>query len=108
MKNLWIAIIIAVVVPLGGCANMDQTQKVTAKGAGIGAAAGAVIGAVLGGAAQSGAKGGARGGVFPGVCGPLGLWERGFPGRSGRGGPRHAGSRPGGRHLGPRLRHPSC
>ena len=35
MKKLWTSLVIATVLPLGGCANMDQTQHDTAKGAGI-------------------------------------------------------------------------
>lgn len=39
----------ALAIGLSGCANMTETQKTTAKGAGIGAATGAVLGAVAGG-----------------------------------------------------------
>ncbi|MFT3812878.1 MAG: OmpA family protein [Acidovorax sp.] len=40
---------------LSGCANMDDTQRRTATGAGVGAVAGAAIGAVTGGHAGTGA-----------------------------------------------------
>ena len=40
---------LALAIGLAGCANMTETQKTTAKGAGIGAATGAVLGAVAGG-----------------------------------------------------------
>ncbi|HWU82539.1 MAG TPA: OmpA family protein [Methylophilaceae bacterium] len=40
---------VALAIGLSGCANMTETQKTTAKGAGIGAATGAVLGAVAGG-----------------------------------------------------------
>lgn len=55
---------------LAGCADMNQSQKSTAEGAGIGAAAGAVIGAIAGGGkgaaigAAAGAGTGALGGYF--------------------------------------------
>ena len=41
--------VLALAIGLAGCANMTETQKTTAKGAGIGAATGAVLGAVAGG-----------------------------------------------------------
>lgn len=44
---------------LGGCANMDDTQRRTATGAGIGAIAGAVISSATGGRAGTGAVVGA-------------------------------------------------
>jgi len=55
---------------LAACADMNQSQKTTAEGAGIGAAAGAVIGAIAGGGkgaaigAAAGAGTGALGGYF--------------------------------------------
>ena len=55
---------------LASCADMNQSQKSTAEGAGIGAAAGAVIGAIAGGGkgaaigAAAGAGTGALGGYF--------------------------------------------
>ena len=39
----------AAVVLLSGCANMSDTQRRTATGAGVGAVAGAVVGAATGG-----------------------------------------------------------
>jgi outer membrane protein OmpA-like peptidoglycan-associated protein len=74
VRNLWIPIMIAVALPLGGCANMDQTQKDTAKGAGIGAAAGAVIGAVAGGSRKDAATGAAIGAVGGAVAGNV--WSK--------------------------------
>jgi outer membrane protein OmpA-like peptidoglycan-associated protein len=74
VKNLWIALTVAVVLPLVGCANMDQTQKDTAKGAGIGAAAGAVIGAVAGGSKKDAATGAAIGAVGGAVAGNV--WSK--------------------------------
>lgn len=57
-----------VAVTLGGCANMDETQRGTAMGAGIGAGIGAVLGAATGGggggrAATGAVLGGAAGAV---------------------------------------------
>jgi outer membrane protein OmpA-like peptidoglycan-associated protein len=55
---------------LASCADMNQSQKSTAEGAGIGAAAGAIIGAIAGGGkgaaigAAAGAGTGALGGYF--------------------------------------------
>lgn len=49
----------AVVVLATGCANMDDTQRRTATGAGVGALAGAVIGSATGGNAGTGAVVGA-------------------------------------------------
>ena len=69
MKSLWGAIAIAVALPLAGCANMDQTQHDTAKGAGIGAVAGAVLGAAVTGSREGAATGaviGAAGGAVAG------------------------------------------
>jgi hypothetical protein len=42
------AVGVAVAGTLAGCANMTETQKTTATGAGVGAAAGAVIGGTVG------------------------------------------------------------
>ena len=58
---------------LVGCANMNQTQQDTARGAGVGAAAGAVLGAITGGS-----KGAARGAVLGGAVGAGGgyLWSQ--------------------------------
>ena len=45
----------AAVVLLSGCANMSDTQRRTATGAGVGAVAGAVVGAATGGSVGTGA-----------------------------------------------------
>ena len=45
----------AAVVLLSGCANMSDTQRCTATGAGVGAVAGAVVGAATGGSVGTGA-----------------------------------------------------
>jgi outer membrane protein OmpA-like peptidoglycan-associated protein len=57
---------------LAGCADMSQSQKTTAEGAGIGAAAGALIGAVAGGG--KGAAIGAAAGAGTGALGGY-LWN---------------------------------
>ena len=51
MKKIVITLAAIAVASSGliGCANMNETQKTTATGAGIGAAAGAVIGGLTGG-----------------------------------------------------------
>jgi outer membrane protein OmpA-like peptidoglycan-associated protein len=51
---------------LGGCANMDETQRGTAQGAGIGALAGAVIGHIAGKNAAAGAAIGVIAGAVAG------------------------------------------
>ncbi len=58
---------------LSGCANMNETQQGTAKGAGIGAAAGAVLGAVVGGR-----NGAVTGAVLGGAAGAVGgnIWSK--------------------------------
>lgn len=58
---------------LAGCANMNQTQQDTARGAGVGAAAGALLGAITGGS-----KGATRGAVLGGAVGAGGgyLWSQ--------------------------------
>lgn len=50
---------VAVLALATGCANMDDTQRRTATGAGVGALAGAVIGSATGGSAGTGAVVGA-------------------------------------------------
>ena len=65
-----------VALSLGGCANMNESQKTTASGAGIGAAAGAVIGALTAGgntgkSAATGAVAGAAVGALGGYFLPL-------------------------------------
>ena len=61
------------IVVLSGCANMTETQKGTAQGAGIGAVGGALIGAALGGS-----KGAATGAVLGGAAGAGGgyIWSK--------------------------------
>ncbi len=63
-------LVLALTVSLGavGCANMTDTQRRTATGAGIGTAAGAVLGAAVGGGsgARTGAVIGAAGGALGG------------------------------------------
>lgn len=67
MRKLMIGSV-AAMIALTGCANMNETERGTAKGAGIGAGAGAVIGALTGG--SSGAvKGAAAGGLVGAVAG---------------------------------------
>ena len=58
---------------LSGCANMNETQQGTAKGAGIGALAGAVLGAATGGS-----KGALTGAALGGAVGAGGgyLWSK--------------------------------
>lgn len=58
---------------LGACANMDRTDKDTAKGAGIGAVAGAVLGGATGG--RHGAN---KGAVIGSAIGAIGgnIWSR--------------------------------
>jgi outer membrane protein OmpA-like peptidoglycan-associated protein len=74
MKKLWTTLVLAAVLPLGGCAGMDQTQHDTAKGAGIGAAAGAVLGAALGGSREGAATGAAVGAVGGAIAGNV--WSK--------------------------------
>ena len=64
---------VLVALTLSGCANMTETQKTTAKGAGIGAAGGAVIGAVVGGT-KGAVIGAAVGGVGGGIAGNV--WSK--------------------------------
>lgn len=63
----------AVAVALAGCANMSETQRTTAQGAGIGAVAGAVIGAAAGGS-----RGAATGAVIGAGAGAVGgyVWSQ--------------------------------
>lgn len=63
----------AAAVLLTGCANMDQTQRDTAKGAGIGAAAGAVLGGVTGGRSGAG-TGAVLGGAVGAIAGNI--WSK--------------------------------
>lgn len=61
------------VAVLSGCADMTETQRGTAQGAGIGAVAGALIGAATGGS-----KGAATGAVLGGAVGAGGgyIWSK--------------------------------
>ena len=65
-------IVLAIAV-LAGCANMNETQQDTAKGAGIGALAGVVLGAAVGGS-----RGAATGAVLGGAAGAVGgnIWSK--------------------------------
>jgi outer membrane protein OmpA-like peptidoglycan-associated protein len=74
MKKTLTMLAIAIALPLGGCANMDQTQHDTAKGAGMGAGAGAVLGAIVGGSRESAAKGAAIGAVGGAIAGNV--WSK--------------------------------
>ena len=58
---------------LSGCANMDETQRGTAQGAGIGAVAGAVLGAAVGGRNSA-----VTGAVLGGAAGAIGgnIWSK--------------------------------
>lgn len=58
---------------LSGCANMSETQKGTAQGAGIGAVAGAVLGAAVGGRNSA-----VTGAVLGGAAGAVGgnIWSK--------------------------------
>jgi len=58
--------IIAAAALLAGCANMSDTQRHTATGAGIGALGGAALGAIAGDSAGTGAVGGAGLGALGG------------------------------------------
>ncbi len=76
MKKVFIASVTCAalaVAALSGCANMNETQRGTAQGAGIGAAAGAVLGAVTGGS-----RGAATGAVLGGAVGAGGgyIWSK--------------------------------
>ena len=71
-----LAAALAAAAALGGCADMNPSQRSTAQGAGIGAAAGAVIGALTaGGNTGSSAMQGAAVGAALGAAGGY-LWNR--------------------------------
>lgn len=59
---------------VSGCAQMNETQRTTATGAGIGAVAGAAIGAMTGGSTRSIATGAAIGAALGGAGGYF--WSR--------------------------------
>jgi len=63
---------VAAALAVTGCANMSETQRDSAKGAGIGAAAGVVLGGLTGGS-----KGAAQGAVLGAGAGALGgyIWS---------------------------------
>ena len=60
---------------LGGCANMDETGRDTAKGAAVGGAAGAVLGAVV---SDNRGKGAMVGGAIGAAAGAIGgnIWSK--------------------------------
>ncbi len=64
---------LSLALALGGCANMNETQQGTAKGAMLGA-----LGGVLLGAATGGSKGAATGAVLGGAAGAAGgyIWSK--------------------------------
>ncbi|HEU4620843.1 MAG TPA: OmpA family protein [Burkholderiaceae bacterium] len=76
MKNQAIALALIVGVVSTGCANMDDTQRGTATGAGIGAAAGAILGATTAGGHRG--RSTATGAAVGAGVGALGgyLWSR--------------------------------
>ena len=75
MKNsiVYLSVFALLTGGVAGCANMTETQKTTATGAGIGALAGAVIGGVA-----SGGRGAATGAAIGGALGAGGgyLWSK--------------------------------
>jgi outer membrane protein OmpA-like peptidoglycan-associated protein len=73
MTSTKFALTALLVAGIAGCANMNQTQQDTGKGAGIGAIAGALLGA-----ASGGSEGAARGAVIGGALGAGGgyLWSQ--------------------------------
>ncbi len=64
--NLTRAGLMALLITVGACSNMTDTQQRTLSGAGMGAAGGAAIGAVTGGSAAGGAAIGAAAGAAGG------------------------------------------
>ena len=54
MKKILLSALVAATL-LSGCANMTDTQRRTATGAGVGAVAGAVLSSMTGGKAATGA-----------------------------------------------------
>ena len=65
MRTLIISTVAAAAL-LTGCANMSDTQRHTATGAGVGALGGAALGAIVGGSAGTGAVIGAGAGALGG------------------------------------------
>lgn len=62
-KTTLVAVTMTAFLTVSGCANMTETEKDTATGAGIGAAAGALIGGIFGDGSNDAAKGAAIGAV---------------------------------------------
>lgn len=58
--------LLALLITVGACSNMNTTQQRTLSGAGIGAAGGAAIGAIAGGSVAGAAALGAAGGAAAG------------------------------------------
>lgn len=63
VKQASVAVVIVSAIVLGGCSNLNNTQKDTLGGAAIGAAGGAVIGSMSGNAGTGAAIGAAVGAV---------------------------------------------
>lgn len=66
LKVLSCAGALALLITVGACSNMNNTQQRTLSGAGIGAAGGAAIGAMTGGSVAGGAALGAAAGAAGG------------------------------------------
>lgn len=58
--------LLALLITVGACSNMNTTQQRTLSGAGIGAAGGAAVGAIAGGSVAGAAALGAAGGAAAG------------------------------------------
>lgn len=72
MRKQFTAGSLAALIALGGCANMNEVERGTAKGAGIGAGVGAVLGAATGpGGGRRAATGAAIGGAAGAVIGNI-------------------------------------
>lgn len=65
MKKTMMVLVVALLLPLAGCANMSATEQRVLSGGAIGAGSGAVIGA-LAGSAAIGAAAGAGAGLLGG------------------------------------------
>jgi osmotically inducible lipoprotein OsmB len=61
MRKLAIGFVVVLLVAIGGCAGMSETQQRTLTGGAAGAAGGAVIGAIAGNAGLGAAIGGGAG-----------------------------------------------
>jgi outer membrane protein OmpA-like peptidoglycan-associated protein len=75
MHNRLLSTLLASTLALGACANMDQTQRDTATGAGIGAVAGAVLGAAV---SRNHGQGALVGAAVGGAAGAIGgnIWSK--------------------------------